>query len=1111
MNDRLQTSVSFSIIAFFIGSSTIAAQQSDEWDVTQARGETREIAFATDEGTWMSVDVSPDGAWLVFDLLGHVYRMPIAGGQATALTQETGVAVNYHPRYSPDGNTIAFISDREGQNNLWLMDADGGNPRQVFDDQNVRASLPAWTPDGEYILVRRQYVGPQGGNVAVANDEHEQETPHGRNGIWMYHRDGGDGIALVGTETPGATWPSVSADGRYAYYHLSRGNRDALRGHYQIQRIELQTGHRIDITSGDADGPAASRVTSGGAFAPEISPDGRWLAFGRQIPDGKISFKGHEFGPRTALWIRDLATGAEPIVMDPISVAIESGSKSLRVLPGYDWTPDGNAIVISQGGKIRRLDVRTGDVTTIPFTAEVRRTISGMAYQSFRIDDEPFEAKFLRWHTASPDGSRLAFQAIGRIWIMSLPSGTPSRLTSGENNVQEFAPTWSPDGEWIAFTTWDDDEGGHLWRVRANGSQLRQVTTDAGEYVHPSWSADGSELVVARGSGATKRGRTISHNPWWDVLRIPATGGEPVVVARVALPAGVGPNSVARRAIFAPSFGPEGRVFFPEFARGDQGLQTVLVSVRVDGTDRREHLIMPAADEAVISADGRRVAFQEGDNVYVTSLPWQGNGAETVSLNKRNGKLPVTQLSTEGGLFPRWRGSETIEFGSGPHYFTYNTTTRSADTVDIQLRVPRRIPTGTIALTNARIVTLNGDEVIESGSVVVSGARITCVGTCATASADRVIDARGKTVVPGFVDMHAHHFREHRGYRPLRDYESASYLAYGVTTNLDNSMWSQNIFPTAELIDAGRMIGPRAFSTGDPLYRGDAARQNNLTSYEVADQNVKRLKSWGAVSIKQYLQPRRAQRQWVSHSAREHGVMVTAEGGDLAFNLTMIMDGQTAWEHPLSYIPLYADAAKFFGQANAVYSPTFVVSGPGPRNIDYFFAESDVWLDEKHRRWMPWRQMVGHLRRRTLRPDTDYSYPLIAQGMADIIAEGGYGAIGSHGEHHALAPQWEVWMIASAMGPLEALRVASLHGAHFLGATEDIGSIEVGKLGDLLVLNSNPLDDIRSTADIQYVMKGGVLYDAQTLDEVWPNETPFGPYYWVDDDALRDDTRVIGR
>ncbi|HEX9580374.1 MAG TPA: amidohydrolase family protein [Gemmatimonadales bacterium] len=1087
-------------------------QERPAWDVTLARGQTREIGFSTDQGTWMSVDVSPDGQWVAFDLLGHIYRLPIAGGEAQSLTQSSGVAVNYHPRISPDGRLIAFISDRRGQNNLWLMNADGSDPRPVFTDLDVRAAVPAWTPDGQYILVRRDYVGQEDQQSSVADASPElspdEQGPQGRSGIWMYHRDGGQGIALIGTEVSGATWPSVSPDGRYVFYHMRSGGSDGLRGHYQVQRLDLRTGQRIAVTAGDADGPASNRVSSGGAWAPEAAPDGRWLAFARQIPDGTISFKGHRFGPRTALWLRDLESGAERLAMDPITVAVESGSKILRIIPGYDWTPDGRSIVIAQGGKLRRLDVASGTVQPIPFTAPVHRTISEMAYRSFRIGDGPFEAKFLRWHTATRDGSRLAFQGVGRIWTMDLPSGTPRRLTAASFRPQEFGPAWSPDGRWIAFTTWDDLEGGHLWKMRSTGGEPQRLTSQAAEYVHPAWSADGTDLVLARGAGATEHGRTLTHNPWWDIVRVPAAGGAPTVVARAALPVEAGPNNVARRAILAPSFGPEGRVFFPDLQRSGRTNRTVVVSVKPDGSDRREHLSLPSADEAVPSPDGKWLAFEEGDNVYLTALPWQGAGEMPVDLNKRRGKLPVKQLSRAGGLFPRWRDSSTVEFGSGNRYFAYRVGPETADTVVARLSVPRRVPSGSVALTGARIVTLAGDQVIERGTVVVTGSRITCVGDCATSGVGRVMDAAGTTVIPGFVDMHSHHYREHRGYRPLRDYEVASYLAYGVTTSLDNSMWSQNIFPTAELIEAGDMIGPRTFSSGDPLYSGDAARQNLLSSREVAQDNVDRLQSWGAVSLKQYMQPRRDQRQWVSDVARARGLMVTAEGGDLNYNLSMIMDGQTGWEHPMSEIPVYRDAAMFYGKAGAVYSPTFVVAGPGPWNIEYFFAESEVWKDPKYQRWMPWRQMVGHLRRRTLRPETDYSFPLLAQGMADIIAEGGYGSIGSHGEQLGLAPQWEVWMAASAMGPLGALRVASLHGAHFLGAEQDLGSLEVGKLADLLVLNANPLENIRNTMNLRYVMKGGVLYDAATLDEIWPNTTPFGPYYWVDEDALRNDDRA---
>jgi Tol biopolymer transport system component/imidazolonepropionase-like amidohydrolase len=1075
--------------------------ESEPWDVTKARGQTREIDFLTKEGTWMSADLSPDGRWVVFDLLAHIYRVPIDGGAAECLTEGSGVAVNFHPRYSPDGRLVAFISDRQGQDNLWVMNADGSQPRPVFVDKDVRAFEPAWSPDGRSLFVRRQ----------------EMKRGEGGSGIWMYSVDGGQGVEIVGRDVHGADWPAVSPDGRFLYFQMSTaspgtwsGRADVMQGAKQIRRLELRTGRTLEVTSGES--LQQYQGSSGGAIAPEVSPDGRWLTFGRRIPDGTISYKGRRFGPRTALWLRDLQSGAERVVMDPIEVDMAEGMKVTRDLPGYSWARDSRSIVIAQGGKLRHLDVASGQVSTIPFTAHVHRTISEMAYSPLDVGDGPMPVKFPRWATASPDGRRLAFQAVGRAWLMDLPNGSPHRVTPDSFGPLEMSPAWSPDGRWLAFTSWDDEHLGHVWKIAASGGEPQRLTPEPGEYLNPVWSPDGQQLVVTRGSGATLRGRTVSNNLWYELCRLPAGGGVVTPIVTVNRPYNGGRPLMPRRPIVQATFGPDGRIYYPETSgptKDQRSDFTEFASVRPDGSDRRVHVIFPFVDEASISPTGRWLAFQEGDNTYVLPFPLMGSGAAPVHIDKRKGALPVTAISATGGNFPHWRDATTLEYVSGPRYLTYDAETKKADVTPIVMSVPRPIPAGSIALTGARVITLDQRKVIERGTVVVKAGRISCVGTCDTAGVDRVLDVKGKTIIPGFVDMHAHHHRDHEGVLPRRNWESAIYVAYGVTTTLDISMWSENVFPTAEMIEAGVTIGPRTFSSGDPLYSGDAERQNEISSYRVAEDNVDRLVSWGAVTMKQYMQPRRDQRQWISDIARKRKLRVTAEGGDLEYDLGMIMDGQTGWEHPLSYAPLYGDAAKFFGLAHASYSPTFIVGGAAAWNEEYFYQESDVWKDEKLRRFTPWRMLIPGTRRRILRPVTDYSYPMIAQGLADIIADGGYGSIGSHGQQHGLGSHWEVWAAATALGPMGALEVASLHGAHFLGAQKDIGSIETGKLGDLMVLNKNPLDNIRNTKDISYVMKAGVLYDATTLDEVWPTQKPFGSYYWVNADVLRSDDRPV--
>jgi len=1142
--------VSVAVAALLAAPGSLAGQGAfQDWDVTLPRGEVTTVDFETDQGTWMSVDLSADGEWITFDLLGHVYRMPASGGEAESLTQSSGIATNFHPRFSPDGSRIAFVSDRLGQSDLWVMDADGSNPRPVFAHLDVRVMEPAWTPDGAHIVVRQQALA--GAGVGSGIWRYPVDGPPGPEGFdapdGVGHpsspagrASGSGGVALVGGNQGAAAWPSLSRDGRYLYYHLPVAASDVVEGGWELRRLELEEGRVSALVSGRDQ--AQYRGSSGSGYAPEISPDGRWLAFARRIPGGTISWKGNRFGPRTALFLRDLRSGAERMVMDPIEMDMAEGIKVMRVLPGYAWSADGRHIVLSQGGRIRRLEVESGRVETIPFNARVLRTVSEQARGRYRISDGPVEVRFPRWASAPPegegrDGEGLVFQAVGRLWIQGPGGAAPTRLTPETFEPLEYTPAWSPDGRWIAFTSWDDEEGGHLWRIPREGGDPERLTGEPGEYVNPVWGPDGASLLVSRGSGATARGRSMANNPWYELVRVPIpedavtapAAADLPILARVSTRHDGGAQAGGRRHILRASFGPDGRVFFPEEAPPDSAPRgVVLVSTEPDGSDRRVHARFPFAEEVVPSPDGRWLAFAEAFNVYLAPMPQidmpqmvmtqgaAGNRATDLPvLDRRAQDQGVERLTLEGGISPRWRDSESLEFSSGTRYFVHRPGTGQTDTTQVHLSVPRAMGTGSLALTGARILTMERDpetgepEVIQRGTVVVRDGRIACVGDCATEGVDRVMEVGGATLLPGFVDPHAHHHREHSGILPRKNFEAAVYLAYGVTTTMDPIGWSPAVFPEAEMIEAGVTVGPRVFSTGENLAGGDRARTNAIESYADAEHEINRLTDWGAVAVKQYAQPYRQQRQWIADISRRKGLMVTGEGSDLSYNVGTTLDGQTGWEHPLSYVPLYPDVARFFGRAGAVYSPTLVVGGPGAWNEEYFWQEEDLWTDPKQQRWLPWRHLIPHTRRRTLRPVTDYSFPLLAQGLDDIIAEGGMGAIGSHGQHHGIGTHWEIWMLASAMESIRALEVATIHGARFLGMEEDLGSLRPGKLADLLVLDADPLQEIRNSQAIRYVMKAGILYHADTLDEIWPTERPYGALPWLDEDMLQVDDRPV--
>jgi hypothetical protein len=390
--------------------------------------------------------------------------------------------------------------------------------------------------------------------------------------------------------------------------------------------------------------------------------------------------------------------------------------------------------------------------------------------------------------------------------------------------------------------------------------------------------------------------------------------------------------------------------------------------------------------------------------------------------------------------------------------------------------------------------------VIKEGDIVITDNRIAAIGRSGSITIPagaRVIDARGKFIVPGFVDTHAHwEFRTHDVLEP-QNWSLAANLAYGVTAGLDVQTSTNDYLAYQDLVEIGQSVGERAFMTGQGVFSA-----NDFQSYEATLAYLKRYKQhYRTANIKSYMVGNRKQRQWVVMASKELGLMPTTEGGrDMKLDITHAIDGMHGNEHTLPVFPLYKDVVELFVRTKTAYTPTLLVNYGGIIAEEYFYATTEVHDDAKLNRFYPHNRLDDLTRRRRVWARQDeFVFPQAAAAAAKIQRAGGLIGVGGHGQLQGLGYHWEMWGLAmGGMTPREVLKAATIDGAKIIGFDQDLGSLEPGKLADLVVLDRNPLDDIRNTNSVRYVMKNGELYDGATLDQVWPIQKPLAKFWWWD-------------
>ena len=1043
-----------------------------KWDVNAPSGATiRQVPIRVNEGSWMDIDLSPDGKTIAFTLLGDIYTMPITGGTPTRIAE--GLAWEVQPRFSPDGTRIAFTSDRGGGDNIWVMNRDGSDKQQVTKEDFRLLNQPSWSKDGRFIVAKKHFT--TGRSLGTGE-------------IWMYHVSGGAGVLLV--KRPNEKHqkelgePIYAADGKSVFYtrNVTPGPifeyaQDSNTDLFNIERYDLDTGEITTAVSGP-----------GGAVRPTPSPDGKKIAFVRRE------------ATRSKLYVMDLASGETSKIYDDLDQDVQETWAVTGVYPNMAWSPDSRSVVFWAKGKIRRVDANGGNAREIPFATNDTRGVIDAPHPQIAVAPDRFTTAMPRFATVSPDGRRVVFESLGKLWVKPMSGGTARRLTNGDDGFELF-PSWSRDGRQIAYVAWSDDKLGQIRTVSGSGGRPREVTRQRGHYARPRFSPDGNTIVFERTGDGGLTNPVGTQDP--GVYRIATAGGDAVRIARGAA---------------SPQFGHDGaRVFMLSEEEKEGASQRQLVSTDLSGQAKRVHATGELATDYVVSPSGEFVAFRQNYAAYVVPLM---PGNQSVALAPDAKALPVTKVSAGGADYINWSNNgQRLHWSLGPTVYTVETSRlfpgrpRAEDAppfvppttgVSLGMEVPAAKPTGTVALTGARIVTMaSGDGgIIEDGVILIRGDRIVAVGPRASVAvpADaKAVDATGKTIIPGLIDAHAHGPAGSDELVPQRNWSMLQNLALGATTIHDPSNRSSEIFAASEMQRAGIILAPRIFSTGEIVYGAKSADvYAQIDSLDDALAHVRRLKAQGAHSVKNYNQPRRDQRQQVVEAARRENMQVVAEGGSLfGMDMNLIADGNSTLEHNIPLETFYDDVLQFFPATKTNYTPTLVVSYGGLAGDPYWRQATDVYDHPLLKAHTPPARLLADNARRIKAPESNFVDDDNAREAAKLAKRGVLVSIGAHGQQAGIGAHWELWsFVRGGMTPIEALRAGTIVAAQSLGMASDIGSLEAGKLADLVVLDADPTADIRNSDKVRQVMLGGRLYDAATLDEVATGNAKRGPLWW---------------
>ena len=1026
-------------------------------DPQLTRSHPTRISFVTSEGTYMNVDVSPDGHTVAFDLLGDIYLLPIQGGTPMSLT--SGPDWDQAPLFSPDGAEIYFVSDRNGAKNIWRTSIHDRALQQITASTSDVVGTLNWTSD------RRRIIAAVG-DVDVSNAETSLHTiDPGVGTITELQKKDGPWLDLSTFQRLRKrlrTFSGAQSRDGATYYSEATSLNDRNRFTVRLYKLDQNTSSGWPVRTSNA---------SYNEFSPQTSSDGRLLAWFREHQDR-----------RTEIRVRNLEKDTERAIVTLKDSDDAAYGASHAERPRYTFTPDGQYLVYWHAGKIWRAHVERGSVAPIPFELAVEREVQPRATAESPDPISDRFAKIIRWPTISMDGRWLAFSAFGYVWIKDLESQITRRLTCSKDF--EFMPAISPDGRSVAYVAFSEDRPEYfsarlMIADRAAGAGIELLSGENEAYLLPRWSPNGEMIALIR--EAQIEGK-IKSEFGWTSSTIGAFNG----VANA-------PPSGSRTSLFLASryvgFNDKGNRLV--FSYPESKDTNVLASSDLTGKRSNIHATSRQGLGGIAPAPDMNKVLITGQNSDLWLLP--------LEPSSRTGEISLTDptirpVTREGGYYAAWATSERFTYAIGKQVFHHGGDKKRTHTVDVSVDHGDR--SETVVLHGGRIITMSGSSgigrVIENGAVVIQGRHIADVAPISSVEIPpgaHMIDTGELTIMPGLVEAHYHRIGGSEGTIGLSAFKlpnssmnDPSAIRYGITTAWEPGGIVDDGAPaTADLQRAGRILGPRwehsaSGAVGYPW--------NQLKTYDDALRAVTMQKQLGATVLKEYVTPFRLQRQWLSAAARSVGLHIYSHLDSFDGAMTNIVDGYSGGEHSYLPVPYFRDVEEMMRQSGYVWTPNIVISSGSVVSDNFPQAPSnpesrnshenqgnnsnDPALDGYGRRLQQEYRLPVHRASRVAKQAASASKLGINVGVSGHSMPGA----GLHAE---------MWHLSKAGMPIpDVLRATTMGNAGKLGLDKYIGSLEPGKIADILVLKRDPSVDIQNAKAVKFTIQSGRIFDAIT-------------------------------